>query len=448
MKTKKSEKTKISLKRIPVVLLAVLTAVTVIAGLTMIGGVTGVRPGAGFISKVRAAADYTTWDEYGYGVRSQVDSIKGDGNSVTEGLQPGDYLSSNKFTISGKYSTLSFEGWAGYDQVMTKVGYTIDDGENVLNGTMRDVGPEEHAAIYGGDNVKYYQIDVPVGGVTNKIKITLLAELEDETVVCLNRYDLYFESEVKEVKKKNVGITSGGTGTPICFSDFDSVAFKIRIDEEWRLGQFTVVNSPTWDMVGAGLTARIYKWDKDYDTTVKGKVLDTCVIEDHINCTSMVIEFGYIPAGDYLIEFSDFELKIGGYDATSVASAQQGAFKYFQDGEEEDSGYPQLKMVLYDNTNPPEITPEPATPEPTAAPTDAPTDAPTEKTNPDGGQTSAPTDNGGDKDTGKDTGDKDNSDKKDSDNKDKKVLPIVLGCVGAAAVAAVVGVIIAKKRKK
>ncbi|MBO7407205.1 MAG: PT domain-containing protein [Clostridia bacterium] len=432
-----NSKTMRTKKRTLVSVVAVLTALVLLAGLTTIAS---------------AESGYTTWDDYGYGVRSQVDSIKGDGNSVTEGLQPGDYLSSNKFTISGKYTTLSFEGWAGYDQPIMKVGYAFNDGENVLDGTVIDVEPESHAALYGGDNVKYYNIDVPVGGITEKTKITLLAELEDETVVALNRYDLYFDTEVKVTKKKNVGITSGGTGTPVCFSDFDAVAFKIRIEDEWRLGQFTVVNAPTWDMVGAGLTARIYKWDTDYDTTVKGKVLDTCVIEDHINCTSMVVEFGYIPAGDYLIEFSDFELKIGGYDATAVAAAQKDAFKFFLDGVEEDSGYPQLKMVLYDNTNPPEITPEPATPEPTEAPTEAPTDVPTEaatdnKTDApaateqggqEGGQTSEPQ-------TTEPAGDKDDKDSKGDGVKKWIWIPIVGVCVAAAAVT---GVVIAKKRKK
>ncbi len=431
-------KTKNTGKRAWISVLAVLTALIMLAGLTTV---------------VSAETGYTTWDDYGYGVRSQVDSIKGDGNSVTEGLQPGDYLSSNKFTISGKYTTLSFEGWAGYDQPITKVGYAFNDGENVLDGTVIDVEPESHAALYGGDNVKYYHIDVPVGDITQKTKITLLAELEEGEVVALNRYDLYFDTEVKVTKKKTVGITTGGTGTPVCFSDFDAVAFKIQIEDEWRLGQFTVVNAPTWDMVGAGLTARIYKWDTDYDTTVKGKVLDTCVIEDHINCTSMVVEFGYIPAGDYLIEFSDFELKIGGYDATAVAAAQQGAFKYFLDGVEEDSGYPQLKMVLYDNTNPPEITPEPATPEPTAAPTDAPTDVPTDVPTDAPAPTEAATEGNGGREEGQTsepatsepTGNNGNKDSKGNGVKKWIWIPIAGVCVAAAAVA---GVVVAKKRKK
>lgn len=431
-------KTKNTGKRAWISVLAVLTALIMLAGLT---------------TAVSAETGYTTWDDYGYGVRSQVDSIKGDGNSVTEGLQPGDYLSSNKFTISGKYTTLSFEGWAGYDQPITKVGYAFNDGENVLDGTVIDVEPESHAALYGGDNVKYYHIDVPVGDITQKTKITLLAELEEGEVVALNRYDLYFDTEVKVTKKKTVGITTGGTGTPVCFSDFDAVAFKIQIEDEWRLGQFTVVNAPTWDMVGAGLTARIYKWDTDYDTTVKGKVLDTCVIEDHINCTSMVVEFGYIPAGDYLIEFSDFELKIGGYDATAVAAAQQGAFKYFLDGVEEDSGYPQLKMVLYDNTNPPEITPEPATPEPTAAPTDAPTDVPTDAPTDAPAPTEAATEGNGGREEGQTsepatsepTGNNGNKDSKGNGVKKWIWIPIAGVCVAAAAVA---GVVVAKKRKK
>ena len=424
LKTTKTE------RRTLVSVLALLTALVILAGSATV---------------VNAETGYTTWDEYGYGVRSQIDSIKGDGSSVTEGLQAGDYLSSNKFTISGKYTTLSLEGWAGYDQPIMKVGYAINDGENVLDGTVIDAEPESHAAIYGGDNVKYYRIDVPVGGITERTKITLVAELEDAEVVALNRYDLYFESEVKETKKKTVAITSGGTGTPVCFSDYGTVAFKIRIEDEWRLGQFTVVNAPTWDMVGAGLTARIYKWDKDYNTTVNGRVLDTCVIEDHINCTSMVVEFGYIPAGDYLIEFSEFELKIGGYDATGVASAQQGAFKYFIDGIEEDSGYPQLKMVLYDNTNPPEITPEPPTPEPTEVPTDAPTDVPADAPTDAPAPTEAATNGQDAGKTSEPSGEKVDKDRIDNGVKKWIWIPIAGVCVAAAAVA---GIVIAKKRRK
>ena len=98
-----------------------------------------------------------------------------------------------------------------------------------------------------------------------------------------------------------------------------------------------------------------------------GKKLGECLIENHINCTSMLIEFGYIPAGDYLITFTDFELKIGGYDATAVAAPQKGHFEYFVDGEKTDEMIPQLKMVLLDNSNPPEITEEP-TPEETPTP--------------------------------------------------------------------------------
>ena len=92
----------------------------------------------------------------------------------------------------------------------------------------------------------------------------------------------------------------------------------------------------------------------------------------------MIIEFSYIPAGDYVITFTDFELKIGGYDATAVAAPQKGLFEYYVDGEKTNEMIPQLKMVLLDNSNPPEITEEP-TPEETPTPeiTEEPTTEPT-----------------------------------------------------------------------
>ena len=330
---------------------------------------------------VSASGNYELWDDYGYGVRSQIDRIIADGTDISNGA-PGDYLALNKYTIYGRYDTLVFEGWAGYDMPMYAVGYTINDGENILEGTLTEVEEGSHAAQYGGDNVSYYSISVPVTEYKEKTKITLLAKLEDDTVVTLNRYDVFYQENKPETKKKTVGLTTGGTGTPVCFSDYASVAFKFKVDEGWRLHQFIVINAPTWDMIGAGLTARIYKWDKDYTTTVNGKCIDTCVIEDHINCTSMVVSFYYIPAGEYLIEFSDFELKIGGYDSTGVAPDQRDVFKYFTDGSIADTNPPQLKMVFEDDEIPPEITPEPTqepTHEPTEVPTEAPTEVPTEK---------------------------------------------------------------------
>ncbi len=391
-----------------------------------------------------ADSGYETWDDYGYGVRSQVDEIFADGKSISGG-SAGDYLSVNQYIIAGKYETLTFKGWAGYDQVITGVGYAIDGGENVFGGELIPAAADSHAAAYGGDNVTYYSIDVPVAGITEKTRLTLLAQLEDGTAVALNRYDVFVQEKKEQIVQKEVALTQGGTGRPICFSDYGSVAFKIHIPEQWRLGQFVVINSPTWDMTGAGLTADIYKWDTDYDTTLKGKSLSTCLIEDHINCTSMVITFGYVPEGDYLVEFTDFELKIGGYEANGPTSEQASTFKYFVDELEETSGIPQLKMVLYDNTVPPQITEAPATEVPTEAPTAAPTDVPTDVPDkatdaPVEDKTQEPADN----DATPEPGNDDDAPKKSGN----VVLPIVLGAVGVAVIAAAAVLILKKKKAK
>ena len=397
------------------------------------------------IAPVFADSGFELWDDYGYGVRSQIDRITADGADIAGG-SPGDYLSKNKYTVAGVYDTLTFEGWAGYDQIVMAVGYALDGGENVLTGTTTPAEEGSHAATYGGDNAFYYSIDVPVTGIKEKTRISLIAKLEDDTVVALHRFDVFIQEKAEKIKKKDVALTQGGTGTPICFSDYGEVAFKIHIEEQWRLGQFVVVNSPTWDMVGAGLKAEIFKWDTDYGKTQSGKPLGTCYIEDHINCTSMVLELGYIPEGDYLIILSDFELKIGGYDATGPVASQKDTFKYFVDGYETDTGIPQLMMVLYDNTEPPEITAAPATEEPatevpataepatevpatdvpaTAQPTDKPVSEPTAATMTDPG---------------------DNMEKTDGGN---KALPIILGVIGGVAViAGVIIAVVASKKKK
>ncbi|MBP5633016.1 MAG: hypothetical protein J6Y21_09690 [Clostridia bacterium] len=394
---------------------------------------------------VSASGNYESWDDYGYGVRSQIDKIIADGADISNGA-PGDYLALNKYTVYGRYDTLVFEGWAGYDMPIVAAGYTINDGENVFEGQLIEAEEGSHAAQFGGDNVTYYSITVPVTEYTEKTKITLLAKLEDDTAVALNRYDVYYQEKKPEAKKKSVGLTTGGTGTPVCFSDYNSVAFTFKVEEGWRLNQFIVVNAPTWDMIGAGLTARIYKWDKDYETTLKGKCIDTCVIEDHINCTSMVVSFYYIPAGEYLIEFSDFELKIGGYDSTGVVPDQKDIFKYFTDGEIADTNPPQLKMVFEDDSIPPEITPAPTeapTPEPTEAPTEKPTEEPVATDAP--VTTDAPEASDEAKVTDKPA--EEPGEKTSEANNNKWVAPVII-IAAVVLCAAVAGIIIAKKKKK
>lgn len=430
--TKKIEEGKIKMKKRATVFIAALLVAALTASLF------------GY-AVVSASGNYETWDDYGYGVRSQIDRIIADGTDISNGA-PGDYLALNKYTIYGRYDTLVFEGWAGYDMPMFAVGYTINDGENIFEGTLTEVEEGSHAGQYGGDNVSYYSIPVPVTDYKEKTKITLLAKLEDDTVVALNRYDVYYQENKPEAKKKTVGLTTGGTGTPVCFSDYSSVAFTFKVEEGWRLNQFIVVNAPTWDMIGAGLTARIYKWDKDYETTINGKCIDTCVIEDHINCTSMVVSFYYIPAGEYLIEFSDFELKIGGYDSTGVVPDQKDIFKYFTNGEIADTNPPQLKMVFEDDSIPPEITPAPTeapTPEPTEVPTEKPTDEPAATDAPE--ITDAPEASDGAKATDNQA---DDPGKKTTDGKNNKWLVPVIIIAAVVICAAAAGIIVAKKKKK
>jgi len=387
---------------------------------------------------VYAQGNYETWSDYGYGVRSQIDKISADGEEISQGA-PGDYLGRNNYTVYGRYDTLVFEGWAGYDMPIIAAGYTINDGENVFDGQLTAVEQGSHAAQYGGDFVSYYSITVPVSEYKEKTKITLLVKLEDDTAVALNRFDVYYQEKKPATVKKEVVLTSGGTGTPVCFSDNGSVAFKFKVDENWRLNQFVVVNAPTWDTEGAGLTARIYKWDKDYKTTVSGKCIDTCIIEDHINCTSMVISFYYIPAGEYLIELSDFVLKIGGYDSTAVSADQKDVFKYFIDGEPADSNPPQLKLVFEDDSIPPEITAAP-----TEVPTSEPTEAPEITEVPESDQTDIP------EESATDVPAVETEKAAETDNKSaNKASPIMIGLIafGVLLVIAAVIFLIAKKKK-
>ncbi|MBR7078598.1 MAG: hypothetical protein IKI41_07620, partial [Clostridia bacterium] len=68
-----------------------------------------------------AESGYETWVDYGYGVRSQVDSIYSGETAIAVGTA-GDFLSTNKYLISGEYESLRFEGWCGYDQIITAIG--------------------------------------------------------------------------------------------------------------------------------------------------------------------------------------------------------------------------------------------------------------------------------------------------------------------------------------
>lgn len=359
----------------------------------------------------------------------------------------GDYLAKNKNVIEGVYDNIIFKGWVGFDQEIVKFGYCIGEGDAVLiDNTV--IEPEGAVKSAGGEYAVRYRYPTDVSGITEKTRIIPVAQLQDGTIVEILRYNVSYDPTAtgeKEVEE-DFDITSGAQGAAMQFDNKDSVGFKINIPEGKKLGSFVVVNAPTWGSKDdSGLTAYIYDWKGSYEDTIENDPFASTTIEGHIDCASLMVSFGYVSAGDYLIVFTEFTNMIGGWTSEGgIIEGLEDKFAYFEN-EEEVIGVPGMRITYIDNSNPPAPTPVP-TEKPTKAPTQAPTEipvtqAPTEVPATSVPATEAPKDN---TEATQKPAEQQNAETEKGGN-----TGLVIGIVAAVVViAAVVAVVIVKKKKK
>ena len=396
-----------------------------------------------------SAASYITQDEYDESPHQSLDAIQGNGANLYTPGYTGDYLAGVDNIIRGPFNTVSLQGWFGVDQPILEYGYVLGDGEPVFDPSFT-VQTEPAVIAAGGEFAQRFVIVMDTSALGEELTPFMpVAKLEDGTVLAVTYLDLKYttKAETAETKPINVDITTGRTDTAINFSGTSSVSFKIVVPEGMQLTRFTVVQSPTWNgsPSGIGLTANIFAWTGDFDETVEGESLGECIVENHKDCSNLDITFDYIPAGEYLIDLTDFTGNIGGWAATGISEECAGSYLFFSNGfESEDT--PHVRMSIKEDTDPPAPTEKPTkkpTAEPTQEPaaTEAPTEAPTEVPTDVPAVTDAPATEAPNATEGSKASD-------DTKKDNKWLVPVIIAaCVVAAAVIAALAIAASKKKK-
>ena len=346
----------------------------------------------GAVTVNAAASKFVDQNDYDETIVGQsLDIIKGDGTDLYKPGDTGEYLSNNGNTVYGPFATVTMRGWIGFEQEITEFGYVVGDGEPVFSPDffVETEGPVKAA---GGEYALRFEVTADVSAVTGAARVLPLAKLEDGTVVGATYYNITYTTEkAPEVTSKpvTVNLTADRTNTPVNFSGAGAVGFRFTVPEGMKLVKFTVVQAPTWNgpSTGIGCYATIYRWTgDDYEETIDSEIVAEYAVEDHRDCSNMDITFSYVPAGEYLIELTEFTGNLGGWAATAISDDYAESFFYYLNGEENENPV-HCKMTLSADDDPPAPTEKPAateaptekpTEEPTAAPTEAPTAEPTE----------------------------------------------------------------------
>lgn len=340
------------------------------------------------IISVNADAKYVDQDDYDGVIRGQaLDIIQGDGADLYTPGMTGDFLSENKATVYGPYQTVSMRGWIGVEDVaISQFGYVIGDSDPVFSDDFFHT-TEQPVRDAGGEYAQRFNIAMDVSSVTDgKVTIMPVVRLEDGAVINATFYQIYYSPKAPEViaKPTTFALTEDRTDTPYNFNGHSSIGFRFNVPEGYKLNEFVIIQSPTWNGPGNGIgcIASIYQWvGDDYDESVDNDPLDVYEEENHKDCTNLTIEYEYIPAGDYVIELTDFTGNLGGWVATDVSADYADTFLFFVDAMENELPV-HVKMSVIPDDNPPEVTEKPtkapATEAPTEAPTEVSTEAPTE----------------------------------------------------------------------
>ncbi len=108
-------------------------------------------------------------------------------------------------------------------------------------------------------------------------------------------------AETITVNEEIVQFTSGGGDGPknTLSGEF---AQKFTVPAGKTLEEFIFIAAPTWSQADSSVDILLYKWNKDYDTTVSGTVLGTHHETNHPDNSDLVCKFGKsFAAGDYLV---------------------------------------------------------------------------------------------------------------------------------------------------
>ncbi len=413
------------------------------------------------VVNVNAEAQYVDQTDFDGNIHGQaLDIIRGDGVDLYTPGQTSDYLFENSNVVHGPFQTVTMRGWFGVDDLAIKqFGYAIGDNAPVFSDDFFTT-TEDAVIGAGGEYALRYEITMDVSALGEEETLLMpVVKLEDDTVLAVTFNKIKYTTKAAPVvaKPETYLLTTGSNGAAYNFNGHMSIGFRFKIPEGYKLSNFIVVQSPTWNgpNEGIGLTASIYTWTgDDYEETIDNDPIAVYEEVDHKDNSNLVITYDYIPAGEYLIELTEFTGNIGGWMAPEINEKYADMFFPYVDEEEVDTCV-HVKMAVVVDDNPPEPTEVPTakpTAEPTEVPTEAPaTEAPTDVPATDVPATDIPATEAGNA-TENTAAATDNSGSSDTDTKEnnKSNTGLVVGIIIAAvAVCAIVaGILIAASKKK
>ena len=132
---------------------------------------------------------YVSYDDCGLGVGNWVDNVYINKATIHAGDEGAAYLKDNDYKLENDGSFygedyINIEGWIAFEKNIKKIGYSIDGGAPVFNGTLTKV---EDALLYNtGKYGKRFTVDICVEGVEGEHTVNLVAKLSDGTLVIMD----------------------------------------------------------------------------------------------------------------------------------------------------------------------------------------------------------------------------------------------------------------------
>lgn len=205
-------------------------------------------------------------------------------------------------------------------------------------------------------------------GVKSRAAVLTVFSIALALILALSALILYPTGNVNAAERITVDFCVGSSqGNPRMFTSYGSVGFRFEVPEGYSLERFVLLSCPTWgDQTNAGFTADIYPWQGSYNDSVTGFPLESCVVSQHRDNSSISLPFGYIPAGQYLIHIYGFTDVIGTWEFAGLPDEYAFTWAYYQNGIEEIDYLPGTQMVLIRDDDPHTVLPR--TPVPTLEP--------------------------------------------------------------------------------
>ena len=171
------------------------------------------------LSLLSFANDVKNSEEYSFDIYGHWDSIKADGEHITQDGGAVQYIISTGGNVSVHATTLTVRGWIASNYGIVQFGYVIDDGEPVLSDsfTVEAEQPVYDAAAEAGmDYAARYEITFETAGLPAEFRVRYVVKIDNGDVVEISAPNLdgveFYYSDPDAVQTEEPTATpEGGT---------------------------------------------------------------------------------------------------------------------------------------------------------------------------------------------------------------------------------------------